>query len=90
VWYLTKAKKSLPPYEWWRCLLYGKPLNYVLVNDYGVWAWSEVVNDWRPVDVRNLELLFYFESLSELEALVLMGLHDGNANRKMNEKYLEP
>ena len=90
MWYLTRAREATRPFFEWRNYLYGKVIKYVLVNDFGVWAWSEVVNDWRCVDLRLLELLLHFDCLSELEALVILGLHDENANRIMyNEKHLE-
>ena len=85
MWYLTRARKTTIPFVEWRNYLYGKLIEYVLVNDFGIWAWSDVVNDWRRVDLRLLELLLHFDCLSELEALVLLGLHDKNANQIMNK-----
>jgi hypothetical protein len=85
MWYLTRAREATRPFFEWRNYLYGQLIKYVLVNDFGIWAWSDVVNDWRLVDLRLLELLLHFDCLSEMEALVILGLHDGNANQIMNK-----
>ena len=60
--------------------VYGEPARHALINKQGIFVFASRTGQWLPISSHHwVAPLFEAERLSRLEALVLFGLHDGNA-----------